>query len=65
VIEEGSTCWCQFDTASSSRQELGTDLVLKISNLPTQRGLRCVQHSLCRHRQVSRVGNRNEVTKMS
>jgi len=48
-----------------SRQEFGTHLVFKISNLPTQRRLRRVQHSLCCHRQTSRVGNRDEVTKMS
>jgi len=32
-------------------------------NLPTQRWLRRVQHSLRCHRQVSRVGNRDEVAK--
>jgi len=65
VIEKGSTRRCQFDPASAARQELGTDLVFEISNLPTQRWLRCMQHSLGRHRQVSRVRNRDEVAKMS
>jgi hypothetical protein len=35
VFEKGSTCGCQFDTASAARQESRTYLVLKISNLPT------------------------------
>jgi hypothetical protein len=65
VIEEGSTRRRQFDTASFSRQELGAHLVLKISNLPAQRGLRRVQHLLRCHRQISRVGNRDEIAKMS
>jgi hypothetical protein len=65
VIEKGSTRRCQFDPASAARQELGAHLILKIPNLPTQRWLRRVQHSLGRHRQVSRFRNRDEVAKMS
>jgi hypothetical protein len=65
VIEKGSTGRCQVDTASSSRQELGANVVLKVSNLPTQRRLRRVQYSLCCHRQASRVGDRYEIAKMS
>jgi hypothetical protein len=64
VIEKGPTRRCQVDAASSSRQKWGAHLVLKISNLPTQRRLRRVQHSLRCHRQVSGVGNRDEVAKM-
>jgi hypothetical protein len=65
VIEEGSTRRCQFDTASAARQELHAYLVLKVSNLATERRLRRVQFSLCRHGQTSRLGDRNEIAKMS
>ena len=49
---------------TSEGKGIGRDSVGKISNLPTQRWLRRVQHSLRCHRQVSRVGNRDEVAKM-
>jgi hypothetical protein len=39
VFEKGSTCGRQFDPASAARQELRAYLVLKVSNLPTQRRL--------------------------
>jgi hypothetical protein len=39
VIEKGSTRKSQFDAASGTHQKLGTYLLLKVSNLPTQRGL--------------------------
>jgi hypothetical protein len=39
VIEKGSTRRCQFDAASAAREQLGTDLVLKIADLPAQRRL--------------------------
>jgi hypothetical protein len=65
VIEKGLNRWCQVDTASSSRQELGAHLVYKIPNLPAQRRLGRVQFSLCRDRQASCVGNRDEIAKMS
>jgi hypothetical protein len=39
VFEKGSTCGCEFDTASAARQDLRAYVVLKVSNLPTQRRL--------------------------
>jgi len=36
VFEKGSTRRCQFDAASAPRQKLGTNLFLKISDLPAQ-----------------------------
>jgi len=49
---------------TSEGKGIGRDSVGKISNLPTQRWLRRVQHSLRCHLQVSRVGNGDEVAKM-
>src|ERR1043166_1527591 len=39
VREKGSTRRCKFDAASAAHQQLGTDLIFKIPNLPAQRRL--------------------------
>jgi hypothetical protein len=65
VIEKGSTCGCEFDAAGAAREELRAHLAFKISNLPAQGRLRCVQFSLGGHGQTPRFGHRNEISKMS
>jgi hypothetical protein len=45
--QKGSTRRCQLDAASATLQELGTCLLLKVSNLPNQRRLRAGERS-CR-----------------
>jgi hypothetical protein len=65
MIEKRSTGWRQFDTASATSQQLRAYLVLEVSNLPAERGLRRVQFSRRCHRQTSSFGHGNEIAKVS
>jgi hypothetical protein len=64
MVEKGAAGGSQFNAMHAAAHQLNTDLTFEISDLTTQRRLRRVQLFLSRDRQVSGLGDSDEVAKV-
>ncbi len=65
MVEERPARRSQVDAACTAVKQLHADLVLEITNLSAERGLRCVQAFLGRDRETTCLGDGDEIPKMS
>jgi hypothetical protein len=65
VVEKGTASSSQLHATRATTQQLDPNLILQIADLPAQRRLRSMQAPFGRQRQAARLGDRDEVSKMT
>ena len=65
MVEKGASGGGQFDPVHASIHQRNADLVFEVADLATERRLRRVELFLGRDRQAARLGDCDEIAKVS